>query len=99
LYLQAETGRLPELKRVLVAHGNRVAMAESLDRGLAQVLGEGLAEGGIEALPGDVGSLARSARDRFEAAQECLQRGDWTCYGTQMELMAADLNALIRATE
>ena len=98
LYLQAETGRLPELKRVLVAHGNRVAMAENLASGLAQVLGEGSA-GEIEALPGDVGALARSARDRFETAQECLLRGDWTCYGTQLELLKADLEALVDSTD
>jgi len=98
LYLQAETGRLPELKRVLVAHGNRVTMAEDLESGLAQVLGEGVS-GQIEARPGDVGSLARSARERFEAAQECLQQGDWTCYGTQLDLLRGDLEALVDSTE
>lgn len=98
LYLQAETGRLPELTRVLVAHGNRVAMAETLEGGLAQVLGEEAAYE-IEALPGDVGSLARSARERFDAAQACLQRGDWACYGAQLDLLRADLEALVESTD
>jgi uncharacterized membrane protein (UPF0182 family) len=97
LYLQAEAGQLPELKRVLLAHGNRVAMAEDLKSGLLQVLGET-----PETVPGetgDIAALARSAQAHYEAAQDCLQRGDWACYGTEIEAMAADLEALVAATE
>jgi uncharacterized membrane protein (UPF0182 family) len=97
LYLQAEAGQLPELKRVFVAHGNRVAMGDTLMAGLLQVLGETPA--GADEPAGDIGALARSAQAHYEAAQECLQRGDWACYGTEMEAMAADLEALVAATE
>jgi len=97
LYLQAEAGQLPELKRVLVAHGNRVAMGDTLMAGLLQVLSE-VPEGADEPA-GDIETLARSAQAHYEAAQECLQRGDWACYGTEMEAMAADLEALVAATE
>jgi uncharacterized membrane protein (UPF0182 family) len=99
LYLQAEAGQLPELKRVLVAHGNRVAMAENLATGLAQVLGEAAVEIPTEPLPTDVAALARSAQAHYEAAQECLQRGDWACYGAELEMLARDLEALVAATE
>ncbi|RLC86224.1 MAG: UPF0182 family protein, partial [Chloroflexi bacterium] len=98
LYLQAEAGRLPELKRVLVAHGNRVAMAENLATGLAQVLGEAPVTAPVE-MPSDVAALARSAQAHYEAAQECLRRGDWACYGAELEALAADLEALVAATE
>jgi uncharacterized membrane protein (UPF0182 family) len=99
LYLQADTGRLPELKRVLVAHGNRVAMAENLEMGLAQVLGDQPVGSEADILSGDAAALARSARDHFEAAQECLQQDDWTCYGMQLDLLARALEALVDATE
>lgn len=107
LYLQAETGRLPELKRVIVAHKNRVAMTESLEVGLAQVLGETpAAETGeegvtepVEPLPTDVAELARSAQAHYEAAQECLGQGDWACYGAELRAMERDLQALVNATE
>src|SRR5437879_13805072 len=33
LYLQAEAGRIPELKRAVVAYENRVVMEETLDAG------------------------------------------------------------------
>jgi uncharacterized protein len=39
LYLQAETSQLPELRRVIVAYGNRIAMEETLAAGLARVMG------------------------------------------------------------
>jgi uncharacterized protein len=40
LYLRAEGGRIPELKRVIVAHQNRVVMAETLDEGLVRLFTE-----------------------------------------------------------
>jgi uncharacterized membrane protein (UPF0182 family) len=98
LYLQAETGQLPELTRVLVAHGNRVAMANDLATGLAQVLSEEPPSTG-ELPSGDVASLARSAQAHYEAAQACLRNSDWECYGREMDAMEADLEALVRATE
>ncbi len=99
LYLQAEAGRLPELKRVLVAHGNRVAMADDLATGLAQVLSKAPVTAPVEPLPTDVAALARSAQAHYEAAQECLQRGDWACYGIELEALERDLEALVAATE
>jgi len=39
LYLRAEGGKIPELKRVVVALENRVAMAETLEDGLATLFG------------------------------------------------------------
>jgi uncharacterized membrane protein (UPF0182 family) len=98
LYLQAESGRLPELKRVLVAHGNRVAMADDLATGLEQVLGGAPATTTVEPPPTDVAALSRSAQAHYEAAQECLQRGDWACYGAELEALARDLEALVAVT-
>jgi uncharacterized membrane protein (UPF0182 family) len=39
MYLRAQGGRIPELKRVVAAHEGRVAMAETLDGALAALLG------------------------------------------------------------
>ena len=39
LYLQAEGGRIPELKRVIVAYQNQVVMEETLDGGLNRLFG------------------------------------------------------------
>lgn len=40
IYLQATTGKLPELKRVIVAYGNRLAMESTLDGALRTVFGD-----------------------------------------------------------
>lgn len=40
IYLQAETSQLPELKRVVVVNGNRIAMEPTLAESLAVVFGE-----------------------------------------------------------
>jgi uncharacterized membrane protein (UPF0182 family) len=41
LYLRAQGGRIPELKRVVAAHEGRVAMAETLDGALTALLANG----------------------------------------------------------
>ncbi len=41
IYLRAEGGTIPELKRVVVAHENRVAMGETLEEGLDALFGSG----------------------------------------------------------
>ncbi|HLA13800.1 MAG TPA: UPF0182 family protein [Gemmatimonadaceae bacterium] len=43
IYLRAEGGSIPELKRVVVAHQSRVVMAETLEEGLNIVFGSGAA--------------------------------------------------------
>jgi len=108
IYLQAEASRLPELKRVVVVHGNRLAMATSLSAGLAQVVGQTpVAEGSetetgvepLEPLPTSAADLVRSAQMHYEAAQACLERGDWTCYGAELDALERDLQALMDAVE
>ena len=41
IYLRAEGGNIPELKRVVVAHENRVVMGETLEEGLNALFGAG----------------------------------------------------------
>jgi uncharacterized membrane protein (UPF0182 family) len=43
LYLRAAGGRIPELKRVIIAYNNRIVMAETLSLALAQVFSPQLA--------------------------------------------------------
>ncbi|MDE2816341.1 MAG: UPF0182 family protein [Chloroflexota bacterium] len=42
IYLQSEQGQLPELKRVIIANGSNIVMAESVLQGLQQLFGEGV---------------------------------------------------------
>jgi uncharacterized membrane protein (UPF0182 family) len=114
IYLQAEASQLPELRRVIVAYGNRIAMEETLGAALASVMGIGYAE---EPPPGEdvetppesgvplsamgegFATLIQQADGHYQAAQGCLQLGDWTCYGREMDALELALKALVAATE
>jgi len=50
LYLKAETGKIPELKRVIVAYENKIAMGETLEEGLSKIFG-GVMPAGSQAMP------------------------------------------------
>ncbi len=43
LYLRSSTGKIPELKRVIVAYGNKIVMSETLTRALVEIFGSGVA--------------------------------------------------------
>ncbi len=109
IYLLSETNTLPELQRIIVASGNRIAMRETLDEALSALLQqefvravdetvEEVQEGAVElpdGLPANVEALIRSAGDHFRAAQEAQQAGDWALYGEELQALSDDLNELI----
>ena len=43
LYLRSSTGKIPELKRVIVAYGNKIIMRETLTRALVEIFGSSIA--------------------------------------------------------
>ncbi|MGH7429491.1 MAG: UPF0182 family protein, partial [Candidatus Methylomirabilaceae bacterium] len=109
LYLAAERGSLPELKRIIVAHGNEISMEENLDRALAQVFG-GPAR--VAASPGrasgapagsadsSVKALASRAYDHYTRAQELLRQGNFAAYGEELKRLESALKELrTRATK
>jgi hypothetical protein len=93
LYLQAEGGKIPELKRVVVAYQNQVVMQETLDAGLAELFGgstgtrsESAPSGGVQAATGEAEfhALAIEAHRRYLAAQQAQRENDWARYGEEM---------------
>ncbi|MEJ5308664.1 MAG: UPF0182 family protein [Anaerolineae bacterium] len=105
LYLEAESGQLPELKRIIVAYDDRVAMAPTLDEALLQVVNgtaslEGPGDAGSVPKPeGDLETLAAQAWEHYQAAQACLETGDWTCYGREQAALEEILRAMVGETE
>ncbi|MCL5025735.1 MAG: UPF0182 family protein [Chloroflexi bacterium] len=103
VYLQAERSQMPELKRVIVATGNRLAMEPSLDAALASLYGGspvvspppggGPAPSGPQP-PSDIGGLIKSVRQHYNAAQEAAKAGNWAKYGDELKAMDADLARL-----
>lgn len=100
LYLLAEQGQIPELKQVIVATEQRVAMAPTLEQALAQAIGGAEVSGpsGPSAPPGgDVAALIREAYAHYQRAQEAIRRGDWAAYGAEIEALGRVLEALRQA--
>jgi uncharacterized membrane protein (UPF0182 family) len=69
IYLRAEGGTIPELKRVVVAHENRVAMGETLEEGLNLLFGAGPTPGvGAGTAPAAITADSAAGRGPVAAA-------------------------------
>jgi uncharacterized membrane protein (UPF0182 family) len=95
LYLAAENGQLPELKRVIVAYGNNnIAMEATLDLSLQRIFGNGSikdreAKTEAKVRPAGVETSDRQtaieALGHFRKAQEHLRQGNWTAFGEELK--------------
>jgi hypothetical protein len=99
IYLEAESGQLPELKRIIVAYEDRVAMAPTLETALLQVFGEATAADVPMTPEGTMEALAQQAWEHYQAAQTCLVEGDWTCYGQAQAALEQVLRAMVAGEE
>ncbi len=90
LYLKAEAGKIPELKRVIVAYENKIAMEETLEEGLSKIFGIGVAgkpQGGSTVIKSqlpptqDEEERIRRAAEVYEEALRAQRDGDWARYG------------------
>ncbi|MBO8158431.1 UPF0182 family protein [Thermosyntropha sp.] len=106
LYLQAENGKIPELKRVIAAFENKIVMEPTLDAALIKLFGEtgakppGTAPGAdvnveIPVVSDDLKELAKQARQYYDRANQLLQEGDWAGYGENIK----KLDEVIRQME
>ncbi|HOK05932.1 MAG TPA: UPF0182 family protein [Syntrophales bacterium] len=101
LYLAAEKGQLPELKRVIVAFGNTIAMEETLELCLQRIFGgelirDGAARAEAPPTPREKGEreLALEALKHYRKALEHLKQGDWASYGEEMRKLGEALRAV-----
>ena len=94
VYLQAEQGALPELKRVIVAFQNTIVMRQTLPEALEAIFGNmpGTSQTasnteGSNTRPatspasGAPADLVQSAIEAYEQGEKALQSGDWAAYG------------------
>jgi hypothetical protein len=109
LYLQAEGGKIPELKRVVVAYQNNVVMSETLDGSLTELFGGSSAPSPPGAPPAVVTqpmsadsslqALVGEARGLYEGAMQAQRGGDWARYGEEIKQLGQVLERLGRAKE
>jgi len=108
IYLSAEQGALPELRRVIVAFGNQIAMEPTLEQSLQRIFGgrirsdEAAQARGADGKPGPVLSVAvtglvQRAWESWQRGQDAIKRGDWTAYGQAQKQLEETLRQLREA--
>jgi len=103
LYLAAAAGQLPELKRVIVAYGNRISMEVNLETALQSIFGRSLrtdeqaitrSRAEPSAPDSNLRPLIGQAWEQWARAQDALRRGDWAAYGEAQRRLEALLKEL-----
>ena len=103
MYLQAEQSKMPELRRVIVAHGDSVVMEPTLEKALERIFGSGSVEQRPTrpSEPTDqtqpavgLSELAKKANQLFDEAQDKLKAGDWAGYGETLTRLKQTLSEL-----
>ena len=102
LYLRAESGQLPELKRVIAAYGDRVVMEDTLPEASGRAV-----QADPSRLPrcrhapdrapaGRADERARAALEHYDRAIERLKAGDWSGFGAELDALRPLLEQLGR---
>jgi hypothetical protein len=112
LYLRAAGGKIPELKRVIVAYQNQIVMEDTLDIAIEKIFRKGVVfrppdlepstgEGAASPMPAMTGgesvdALAGLARQHFERALQAQREGNWAQYGEEIKQVGAVLGQMTR---
>jgi uncharacterized membrane protein (UPF0182 family) len=98
LFLQATGNQLPELKRIIVAYGDNVIMAPTLEEALATIFGAGQGQPALPSTPGvaqpGLAQLLEQANQLYDEAQAALRAGNWALYGERVAELGRVLEEL-----
>ncbi len=97
LYLQSEQGQLPELKRIIVSDGDRVAMENTLGEALEALFGKAP----VKTTGTSIGvsnktqsELIDQANTLYEQVQQSIRNGDWAGIGENLDNLGKTLEAM-----
>jgi uncharacterized protein len=104
LYLRSAGGRIPELKRVIVAHQNQIVMEETLDKALERLFpadGPGRRAQRVAPLDSDelpdrpeYDALAARAVEHYRNAMQAQREGNWAQYGEEIRRLGEVLETM-----
>lgn len=107
VFLQSESGGLPELKRVIVSIGDRIVMTPTLKEGINAIFGASVSQdiASTPSIPSvtkpteeiistNIIELIDQAQLHYERAQEYLRTGDWSGYGKELTSLKNVLDRL-----
>ena len=93
LYLRAQSGQLPELKRVIAIYGDRVVMEETLAGALAALFkapppaAVPATASAANLATGPLSDRAREALAHYDRAIAKLKAGDWSGFGAELDAL------------
>lgn len=109
LYLQSEQSKMPELRRVIVAHSDKIVMEPTLDLALNRIFGSEVNDTSpdnqtqppptSEAPTTTLKDLIDTANNLYNEAQSKLQNGDWAGYGEAINKLEETLNNMSAQAE
>ncbi|EHM09314.1 hypothetical protein TheveDRAFT_0127 [Thermanaerovibrio velox DSM 12556] len=106
VYLKAERGELPELKRVVLSSGGQVVWGETLQEAVGRLVGGERASSSTEDSPpgadgprsdgGEVKNVLLRAREALKRSREALKLYDFAAYGRAMRDLEEALEEMSR---
>ncbi len=101
LYLRAETGEIPELKRVIVSNGSDVVIGNNLEDALEKLFARSFGDREIVVAGEEktLKDLIKEAAGYYESAQEFSREGNWSKYGEELQKLEQTLKLLEEASE
>lgn len=110
LYLESTTSKIPQLTAVIVAYGDKIEMADTLNEALNAVFGS--SEATSQAAPAETSAPTQSGKaapsapttavrklidqafSQYNRAQDAQRKGDWAAYGEQQKQLQQTLKQL-----
>ena len=103
IYLEAKNSAIPEVKRVVVVYGDKIAYQSTLGDALTEMFGDSGGADESGSLSGETGDDSKKmtkddyikmAQDAYDKAQDALKDGDWTNYGKYMDQLEDALSKI-----
>lgn len=104
VYLEASNQAIPEMKRVIVAYGDKIAYESTLEDALADLFGEDENGGQSQSASASSGknnsgksntkALIQKANEAYENAVNAQKSGNWKKYGDYLDELEKYLNQL-----
>lgn len=100
VYLEASNQAIPEVKRVIVAYGDRISYSSTLDEALEDLFGGTFNSGGSEtgsaseSATDSMKDLISKANDEYNAAVDAQKDGNWKEYGEHLDKLSSYLDQL-----
>ncbi len=102
VYLQSEQSKMPQLKRVIVALGDKLQMRDNLDDALRAVFSADTistiqTQEAIKGIPaGPLSGMAQEALNYYNMALGYLKNGDWANYGQELNKLKGILQSMTK---